>query len=169
MTSHELILISGLIAMVSGLPAALLSKQSNAAQKLSTSILVAADLIGVYAICRWWADGQIAPLKFPAPIFNASVSIAIDGLSAFFLLPILLGTALASIYGLEYWKQSEHEENGRRVSFFLGTDDFWRDYERMRSRGVAFVHEPREEAYGTVAVFQDLYGNRWDLIQLAAA
>ncbi|GAA4227519.1 hypothetical protein GCM10022254_15410 [Actinomadura meridiana] len=48
----------------------------------------------------------------------------------------------------------------------LNTDDFRRDYERMRAAGVVFEEAPREEMYGTVAVFRDLYGNRWDLIQL---
>ncbi len=51
-----------------------------------------------------------------------------------------------------------------RVSLFLQTDDFYRDYDRMRARAVVFLETPREEAYGTVAVFQDLYGNKWDLI-----
>jgi catechol 2,3-dioxygenase-like lactoylglutathione lyase family enzyme len=55
---------------------------------------------------------------------------------------------------------------GGRVFLFLRTDDFHRDYDEMRSRGVRFIEEPREEAYGTVAVFLDLYGNRWDLLQL---
>jgi catechol 2,3-dioxygenase-like lactoylglutathione lyase family enzyme len=55
---------------------------------------------------------------------------------------------------------------GGRVFLFLHTDDFWRDYELMRSRGVAFQAEPRREDYGIVAVFKDLYGNRWDLLQL---
>lgn len=55
---------------------------------------------------------------------------------------------------------------GDRVSLFLYTDDFWRDYDLYRSRGVRFVRgEPREEAYGTVAVFLDISGNMWDLIQ----
>lgn len=54
---------------------------------------------------------------------------------------------------------------GGRVFLFLQTDDFWRDYERMRAKGVRFEGEPRDEAYGTVAVFEDLYGNRWDLVQ----
>lgn len=52
-----------------------------------------------------------------------------------------------------------------RVFLFMETDDFRRDYEAMRARGVEFLEEPRQEAYGTVAVFRDLYGNRWDLIQ----
>lgn len=56
-------------------------------------------------------------------------------------------------------------QTGRRVFLFLHTDDFWRDYQALRARGVAFETEPREEAYGTVAVFADLYGNRWDLVE----
>jgi catechol 2,3-dioxygenase-like lactoylglutathione lyase family enzyme len=55
---------------------------------------------------------------------------------------------------------------GGRVFLFLHTDDFWRDYEEMRGRNVKFVRPPSEEPYGTVAVFEDLYGNLWDLLQL---
>jgi catechol 2,3-dioxygenase-like lactoylglutathione lyase family enzyme len=54
---------------------------------------------------------------------------------------------------------------GGRVFLFLRTDDFWRDYSRMVAVGVRFVRAPSEESYGTVAVFEDLYGNRWDLLQ----
>ncbi|WP_306211945.1 VOC family protein [Erwinia pyri] len=54
---------------------------------------------------------------------------------------------------------------GGRVFLFLQTDDFWRDYNAMKAKGVEFVQEPREEEYGTVVVFEDLYGNRWDLYQ----
>lgn len=54
---------------------------------------------------------------------------------------------------------------GRRVFLFLQTDDFWRDYRTYLARGVHFCEEPRTEPYGTVAVFEDLYGNRWDLLQ----
>ncbi|HEY3244902.1 MAG TPA: VOC family protein [Phycisphaerae bacterium] len=57
------------------------------------------------------------------------------------------------------------DQAGGRVLLFLRTDHFWQDYEAMRSRGVMFSEEPREEEYGTVAVFADLYGNRWDLVQ----
>ncbi|MEM7280549.1 MAG: VOC family protein [Pseudomonadota bacterium] len=57
-------------------------------------------------------------------------------------------------------------QSGGRVFLFLNTDDFWRDYQSMKSRGVHFVREPKEQPYGTVAVFEDLYGNRWDLLQL---
>lgn len=57
---------------------------------------------------------------------------------------------------------------GGRVFLFLRTDDFWRDYERMSESGVRFVRPPQEAPYGTVAVFEDLYGNRWDLVQFVA-
>jgi catechol 2,3-dioxygenase-like lactoylglutathione lyase family enzyme len=56
-------------------------------------------------------------------------------------------------------------QTGGRVFLFLHTDDFWRDYQKMMSRNVKFTEQPRREPYGTVAVFEDLYGNRWDLIQ----
>ncbi|MFB7139386.1 VOC family protein [Gottfriedia sp. NPDC056225] len=56
---------------------------------------------------------------------------------------------------------------GGRVFLFLGTDDFRRDYNEMISIGIEFVREPKEQDYGTVAVFKDLYGNLWDLIQFS--
>lgn len=57
-------------------------------------------------------------------------------------------------------------QSGGRVFLFLNTDDFWRDYSGMVSRGIRFVREPKKEAYGMVAVFEDLYGNLWDLLEL---
>lgn len=56
-------------------------------------------------------------------------------------------------------------QTGGRVFLFLNTDDFWRDYRRFEANGIKFVRQPTEEIYGTVAVFTDLYGNLWDLIQ----
>jgi catechol 2,3-dioxygenase-like lactoylglutathione lyase family enzyme len=61
-------------------------------------------------------------------------------------------------------KRAIGRQTGGRVFLFLHTDDFQRDYAAYKQRGVAFVEGPREEPYGTVAVFSDLYGNRWDLI-----
>ena len=58
-------------------------------------------------------------------------------------------------------------QTGGRVFLFLQTDDFWRDYNEMRSLGIQFVRKPKTETYGTVAVFEDLYGNLWDLIEWA--
>jgi catechol 2,3-dioxygenase-like lactoylglutathione lyase family enzyme len=57
-------------------------------------------------------------------------------------------------------------QTGGRVFLFLRTDDFWRDFHAYEANGVVFVRSPKEESYGTVAVFQDLYGNLWDLVQM---
>ena len=58
-------------------------------------------------------------------------------------------------------------QSGGRVFLFLSTDNFWRDYNEMVSKGIEFVREPKEADYGTVAVFKDLYGNLWDLLEFA--
>jgi len=56
-------------------------------------------------------------------------------------------------------------QTGGRVFLFLSTDDFWRDYNEMLALGIKFIREPKRESYGTVAVFEDVYGNLWDLIE----
>ncbi len=61
------------------------------------------------------------------------------------------------------------QQGGGRVFLFLETDDFWGDYQRMQAYGVHFCEQPRSEPYGMVVVFEDISGNRWDLLQLAAA
>jgi catechol 2,3-dioxygenase-like lactoylglutathione lyase family enzyme len=58
------------------------------------------------------------------------------------------------------------DQTGGRVFLFLHTDDFWRDHARLSAKGVRFLETPRDEPYGWVAVFEDLWGNRWDLLQL---
>ncbi len=58
-------------------------------------------------------------------------------------------------------------QTGGRVFLFLNTDDFWRDYNEMVANGIHFIREPKEAPYGTVAVFEDLYGNLWDLLELS--
>jgi catechol 2,3-dioxygenase-like lactoylglutathione lyase family enzyme len=57
-------------------------------------------------------------------------------------------------------------QTGGRVFLFLNTDDFWRDYNSMNEKGIKFIREPKQQDYGIVAVFEDLYGNLWDLLQL---
>ncbi len=65
----------------------------------------------------------------------------------------------------EEQKSRVGNQAGGRVFLFLYTDDFWRDYKNMQEKGILFVREPVKESYGTVAVFKDLYGNLWDLIE----
>ena len=64
-------------------------------------------------------------------------------------------------------EQQAHVGNqaGGRVAFFLETSDFWNDYRHMQTHGIKFAEEPRDEPYGRVVVFSDLYGNKWDLLQ----
>ena len=75
------------------------------------------------------------------------------------------GLLLARATTPEQLKQVGHQAGGR-VFLFLQTDNFHRDYTDLRSRGLRFLEEPRTEPYGTVAVFADLYGNKWDLLEL---
>ena len=65
----------------------------------------------------------------------------------------------------EEQKNSIGNQAGGRVFLFLHTDDFWRDYHRMEKEGIKFIRPPQQEPYGTVTVFEDLYGNKWDLIE----
>ncbi len=62
-------------------------------------------------------------------------------------------------------EKSIGNQTGGRVFLFLDTDDFWRDYNAMIANGVRFIREPKEEEYGVVSVFEDLYGNLWDLVE----
>lgn len=73
---------------------------------------------------------------------------------------LLLARAVGNEQALRVGNQT-----GGRVFLFLYTDDFWRDFRLFKSKGVVFVKEPKEEPFGTVAVFEDLYGNLWDLLQ----
>ena len=65
----------------------------------------------------------------------------------------------------EEQKSRVGNQTGGRVFLFLYTDNFWRDYNQMQEKGIKFIKEPKEESYGTVAVFEDLYGNLWDLLE----
>jgi catechol 2,3-dioxygenase-like lactoylglutathione lyase family enzyme len=74
-------------------------------------------------------------------------------------------TLLLAKASTELQKSRVGNQTGGRVFLFLFTDNFWRDFEKMKKNGVHFVREPKTEDYGTVAVFEDLYGNQWDLLE----
>ncbi|WP_370242572.1 VOC family protein [Marisediminitalea sp.] len=74
---------------------------------------------------------------------------------------IMLNLAQSKLDEMVVGKQA-----GDQVLFVLQTNDFWRDYKSMQSKGVNFIETPRDEEYGTVAIFEDLYGNKWDLLQV---
>ena len=73
---------------------------------------------------------------------------------------------MGSVTMREKEAKSIGNQTGGRVFLFLFTDDFWRDYNEMISKGIKFIREPKKESYGMVAVFEDLYGNLWDLLEL---
>ncbi len=77
---------------------------------------------------------------------------------------VLLARAVGEIQ-----KSRVGNQTGGRVFLFLATDDFWRDYNSYQANGVEFVRDPKVEDYGTVAVFKDLYGNLWDLIEFTSS
>lgn len=85
---------------------------------------------------------------------------------------VVVGPADGSAAALLLARASNEEQRARignqtggRVGFFLHTDDFWRDHAAMTAQGVEFLETPRDEVYATVAVFRDLYGNTWDLLE----
>lgn len=85
---------------------------------------------------------------------------------------VVVGPSDGSVAALLLARASNDEQRSRignqtggRVGFFLNTDDFWRDHAAMTARGVEFLETPRNEVYATVAVFRDLYGNTWDLLE----
>ena len=77
--------------------------------------------LGLGGVARFWASGESRPIVLPWAIPGAEFNVAMDGLSAFFLLPVFLISLLGNVYGLGYWKQTEHPQNGRKLRLFYGT------------------------------------------------
>src|SRR5262249_34172390 len=107
---------------MSGVPGLLFGRTSRVGQWLTTLLAVAAARLGLNGIGLVWATGESTPIMWPWPLIaGAHFYIAIDALSAVFLVPIFLISMLGAIYGLAYWRQSEHPENGRKLRLFYGT------------------------------------------------
>jgi len=111
---------------VSGLPGAVLSRNSPVGQWLATLLAGSGSVLGIACILSWLAtDGDLDAsypwAVMPPRTLDLSLHVGVDGISAFFLLPIFLIGVLGSIYGMGYWKQSEHHENGRRLRVFYGS------------------------------------------------
>src|SRR5229473_1686006 len=108
--SERLVLLGIVIAAVSGIPGLFVSRTSNSGQRLSTLLAVIGSGLGLSGVGQFWATGDSQPIVRPWAIPGAEFHVAIDGLSAVFLMPIFLVSMLGSIYGLGYWKQSEHPQ-----------------------------------------------------------
>ena len=107
------------------------------------------------------ASGAVAPASVaPATVASATVASATVASAT-----VASATALVLTKATEQQKMFVGQQAGEGVFLFLQSDDFWQDYQRMKTLGVDFLEEPREEVYATVVIFRDCEGNKWDLLQ----
>ncbi|MCY2992036.1 MAG: proton-conducting transporter membrane subunit [Planctomycetota bacterium] len=118
--SEELVLLGLFVCAVSGVPGLLCARSTCVGQGLSTAILVAGCGLGLTGVAAYWWGANSAEILWPWPIPGGEFRVQMDGLSALFLVPVFLIAALGSIFGLSYWKQTEHPENGRKLRLFYG-------------------------------------------------
>jgi hydrogenase-4 component B len=118
--TERLVLVAIILAAMSGCPGLLFSRISMTGQWLVTVLAVASGGLGIAGVALFWQNGDSQPIHLPWHLPGAEFSVAVDGLSAIFLLPIFLISMVGSIYGLGYWKQTEHPENGRKLRLFYG-------------------------------------------------
>ncbi len=119
--SELLVLLGILLVGISGVPGLLLSRQATTGQWLTTLLALAGTGLGLAGVGAFWLSGQSHPIVQPWSVPGGEFAVAIDGLSAIFLLPIFLISMLGSVYGLAYWKQTQHPHNGRKLRLFYGT------------------------------------------------
>jgi hydrogenase-4 component B len=120
-TSESLVLLGIVLAGCSGVPGLCLGRSSRAGQWLTTLLAVPGAVLGLCGSGTFWATGECRPIALPWPILpGAEFHVAVDGLSAVFLVPIFLISLLGNVYGLAYWSQTEHPENGRKLRLFYG-------------------------------------------------
>ncbi len=119
--SEWLVVWGMIVAALSGLPGLFLGRNSMRGQWVSTLLAVLAAGLGLGGVVWFWTSGDSHPIVMPWAIPGGEFNVALDGLSAFFLVPVFLVSLLADIYGLGYWRQTEHPQNGRRLRLFYGT------------------------------------------------
>jgi hydrogenase-4 component B len=119
--SERLVLLGLAIAAASGIPGLLVRRSSMSGQWVTTLLAVLGACLGLGGVGTFWATGDNQPIVLPWAIPGAQFSVAVDGLSAVFLLPVFLISLLGNVYGLAYWKQLEHPQNGRKLRLFYGT------------------------------------------------
>ena len=118
--SEILVLLAIGVCMSSGAPGLFFNRHSIIGQYVSTLLAVFGATLGIAGAAVFWLSADSCPISLAWPIPGAEFNVAIDGLSAIFLLPVFLISLLANVYGLEYWKQTDHPENGRKLRFFYG-------------------------------------------------
>src|SRR6266404_3231451 len=118
MGSEQLVLVGAIVAAASGLPGLFFGRNSPGGQFLTTLLAVLGAGAGLGGVGWFWATGDSQPIVLPWAIPGAEFDVAMDGLSAIFLVPVFLISLLGSVYGLGYWKQPVHPENGRKLGLF---------------------------------------------------
>jgi hydrogenase-4 component B len=118
--SELLVVVAMLLAGSSGVPGLFFSQTSPAGQRLATFLLVFGSVLGLAGCLHSFVGAASEPLVFPWSVPGGEFAIAIDGLSAVFLLPVFLVALLGSVYGLSYWHQSDHPDNGHKLCLFYG-------------------------------------------------
>ena len=118
--SERLLLVGILMAAVSGPVGLLFRQKSNIGQWFTTLLAAVGSAIGLGAVVRFWITADSQPIILPWSIPGGEFNVAVDGLSAVFLVPVLLVSLVGNVYGLSYWKQSDHTENGRKLRLFYG-------------------------------------------------
>lgn len=118
--SERLVLAAIVLAAVSGIPGLFMRRSSLLGQRLAAAISVTASVIGLCGVLVFWGTAQSEPIVREWAIPGAQFHVAMDGLSALFLVPVFFVSALGCVYGLSYWKQTEHPENGRKLRLFYG-------------------------------------------------
>jgi len=118
--SEWLVLVAAAAAAASGLPGLFLSRRSALGQRTATVINAAASALGTWAAVRVFLEGPGEGISLPLPVPGAELAITVDPLSAAFLLPIFVISAMGAVFGEGYWKQSENPRNGRKLRLFYG-------------------------------------------------
>jgi len=117
----ELLVLLGIgAAGLSGVPGLLLSRFSNAGQRITAALAIIGSCLGLASVAAFWLGTVPGQIALPWTVPGGQFLVAVDGLSAVFLLPVFLVSMLGNVYGLSYWRQTEHPENGRQLQLFYG-------------------------------------------------
>jgi hydrogenase-4 component B len=121
LVSESLVLWGIIIAATSGLPGLLLRRTSMTGQWVTTILAVLGAGLGLLGTITFWVSGDSQPIEWRWSIPGAEFHVAVDGLAALFLMPVFVISLLGNLYGLSYWKQTDHPDNGRKLRLFYGT------------------------------------------------
>ena len=119
--SEQLVLAAIAIVAASGVVGLAFSRNSAAGQYVATALASVGSVVGIGGLIAFWMFSSSRPIAYPWSVPGGEFAVAVDGLSAVFLLPVFLVSLLGNIYGLEYWAQAAHPENGRKLRLFYRT------------------------------------------------